>query len=249
MNPTDRVFVEVLIAAPIDTVWKAMRDPQEIARWFGWNYPTLAAEIDMIFIEGFEVDEATHTLKSAHFPDRCVLDAFGDYTIVRMIRSAPATDKTWQGIYDDAVNDWLVFIEQLRFFLTRHKGADRRTLFLNGRVPSPDVAPPIEALGLTRLAVVPTGSRYSVKTAMGDTLEGEVWFRSGNQIGLTVDAWGDGLLIISTRPVTAKSQYGGGKIVITTYGLDQPTQAALQARWSEWWRSRYDVIEIQPAEA
>jgi uncharacterized protein YndB with AHSA1/START domain len=247
MNPTDRVFVELLIAAPIDTVWRALRDPKEIARWFGWEHPGLAEEIEMIF-NGFEATEATHTLQSANYPDRCVLDAFGpDHTIVRLIRSAPTTDKSWQGIYDDAINDWLTFIEQLRFFLTRHQGADRRTLFLNGRAATADVPPLADALGLTRLAIVPIGQRYSVKTAMGDTLEGEVWFRSATQIGLIVDGYGDGLITVTTRPSTAKSPYGGGKIVITTYGLDDARFAGLRTRWSDWLRSRYEVIEIQPA--
>jgi hypothetical protein len=249
INPTDRVFVELLIAAPIETVWHALRDPKEIARWFGWQYPTLVEEIDMIFSD-FEVDEATHTLKSAHFPDRCVLDAFGpDCTIVRMIRSAPSTDKSWQGIYDDALVDWLGFFEQMRFFLIRHHGGvDRRTLYLNGRAATADVPLPAEALGCTRLAMVPIGQRYSVKTAMGDTIEGEVWFRSAHQIGLTVDGYGDGLLLVTTRPRTAKSPHGNGSACITTYGLDDAAFAGLHKRWTDWWRSRYDVIDIHPAE-
>jgi hypothetical protein len=247
MNPTDRVLVELLIAAPIDTVWRALRDPKEIARWFGWQYPGLPEEIDMIF-GGFEVSESTHTLQSQNFPDRYTLEAHGpDYTIVRVIRSAAPTDKSWQGIYDDIFDGWLTFTEQLRFALMRHPGADRRTLFCNGRSATPDVPPPAEALGLTRLAVVPIGQRYMVKTAMGDTLEGEIWFRSANLIGLTVDAYGDGLLIVATRPATAKSPHGGGTVCITTYGFDDAAFAALRGRWSDWWHSRYEVLEIQPA--
>lgn len=250
MKPTDRVLVEMLVAAPIDTVRRALRDPQEIARWFGWECPSLAEEIDMIFSSMGESPEAAETEPASEWPnDHFAVEAFGpDHTIVRVIRSAKVTDKSWKGIYDDTVDGWLTFVEQLRFFLIRHHGADRRTLYLNGSAPTADVPPPAEALGLTRLAIVPIGQRYSVKTPMGDTLEGEVWFRAANLIGLTVDAYGDGLLVVATRPVTAKSPHGGGKVNITTYGLDDATRAGVQARWIAWWRSRYNVIDIQPAE-
>ena len=41
--------------------------------------------------------------------------------------------------------------------------------------------------------------RYTVKTAV-DLLSGEVWFRSNLQLGLTVDEWGDGLLLLAQSP-------------------------------------------------
>lgn len=37
-----------------------------------------------------------------------------------------------------------------------------------------------------------------------------MWFRSAYQLGLTVDGYGDGLLIAIARPKTAKSAHGGG---------------------------------------
>jgi hypothetical protein len=240
----DRVLVELLVAAPIDTVWRALRDPQEIARWFGWVYPGLPGEIEMIFLGDVEASEADHTLQM--FPDRYTLEACGpDCTIVRVIRSAPVTDKSWQGIYDDAVEGWLMFTEQLRFALTRHRGADRRTLFLDGRPTHADTPLP-DAIGLTRLASVPIGQRYHVTTAFGEALAGEIWFRSAHQIGLTVDGYGDGLIIVTTRPATAKSPFGSGTVVITSYGLDDAALTAVHRRWIDWWRGRYEVIDIQP---
>jgi hypothetical protein len=80
---------------------------------------------------------------------------------------------------------------------------------------------------------------------MGDTLEGQIWVRSPYQLGLTVDGYGDGLIIIGTRPTTGKSPHGGGNAVITTYGLDDRTFAALRDRWIAWWGNQYEVIEVQ----
>ena len=241
----DRVLVEILVAAPIETVWKALRDPAEMCRWFGWNYPTMAQDIDMMFFQNTEADEATHTVRdSGGMPDRFELEAQGAQTIVRVIRSAPVTDGSWQGIYDDVNEGWLTFFQQLRFLLERHPGADRRTLYLNGRAASAATPLPAQALGLDVVAIVPVGERYAVETAAGEKLEGTVWYRGPYQLGLTVDGYGDGLLIVCARPRTAKSHHGGGNIVLTTYGLDDAAFDKVLERWKKWWAGTYEVIEM-----
>jgi hypothetical protein len=247
MSHADRVIVELLVAAPIDTVWRALREPDQIQRWFGWEHPGLAGEIAMMF-PSEAASDASYTRQIPGMADRFVLEALGSgHTVVRVIRAAPVTDAGWTGIYDDAIEGWLTFAHQLRFMLERHAtGAARRTLFLNGRAAHADTPLPEEALGLTGIRVVPIGGRYRVTTTMGDTLEGVVWHRSPYQLGLTVDAYGDGLLIVTTRTRTAKSAHGGGNIGINTYALDDQALAALGERWSAWWRDRYEVIQIEP---
>jgi hypothetical protein len=253
MSHADRVIVELLVVAPIDTVWRALREPDQIRRWFGWEHAGLAEEIAMMFPRDAASD-ATYTRQIPGMSDRFVLEALGSgHTVVRVIRAAPVADAGWTGIYDDAIEGWLTFAHQLRFMLERHAtgtgtgtGVTRRTLFLNGRAKQADTPLPEEALGLTSVRVVPIGARYRATTAMGDTLEGFVWHRSPYQVGLTVDAYGDGLLVVTTRTRTAKSAHGGGTIGITTYGLDDQALAALGERWSAWWRDRYEVIQIEP---
>jgi hypothetical protein len=245
MKKSDRVLVEILVAAPIDVVWRALRDPQEIQRWFGWDYEGLADEIKFIFGRA-EATDADYTLSAPGMPDRYVLEPNGSHTIVRLIRSAPVTDQSWNGIYDDIVEGWLTFTQQLRFMLERHAGTDRRSLYLSGRAKAAGVALPAEALGLLSLMSVPVGGRYTITMDVGDGLEGDVWFRSAYQIGLTADGYGDGLIIIGTRPMTNASPHGGGFALITTYGFDTPTFAGMHDRWSAWWHKRYEVLEIQP---
>ena len=243
----DRVLVEILVAAPIETVWKALREPAEMCRWFGWNYPTMPEDIDMMFFQNTEADETNHTIRDkGGMPDWFALEAQGAQTIVRVIRSAPVTDATWQGIYDDVNEGWLTFFQQLKFVLERHPGADRRTVFLNGRAKSAATPQPAEALGLGPVAIVPVGERYAIDTAAGEKLEGTVWYREANQFGLTVDGYGDGLLILNARPRTAKSHHGGGSIIVTTYGLDDGAFGRLADRWKTWWAATYEVIETQP---
>jgi hypothetical protein len=119
-------------------------------------------------------------------------------------------------------------------------------VFLNGRAKAAGTSNPVDALGLAPLWVVPVGQRYEVTTAVGDRLAGRVWYRSANQLGVTVDSFGDGLLIANLRPKTDKSAHGGGTLNLTTYGLDDAAFQALRERWARWWTGTYEVIEIQP---
>ena len=48
MVEPDRVLVEILVAAHIDDVWRALRDPVQITRWFGWDYAGLSEEVQMV---------------------------------------------------------------------------------------------------------------------------------------------------------------------------------------------------------
>jgi hypothetical protein len=55
------------------------------------------------------------------------LEDRGDTTVVRLTRAAPAGQDGWDGVYDEVNEGWLTFFQQLRFYLERHAGQDRRT--------------------------------------------------------------------------------------------------------------------------
>lgn len=239
---TDQVIVEVVVAAPPEAVWRALRDPAEIRRWFGWEYEGLVDEIAAFFVDGATVVEDGRRLSLG---DVFVLEPRGAETVLRLVRSAPAgTD--WEGVYDDIVEGWRSFLHQLRFALERHAGRDRRTLFFSGRSHEGGPRPPA-AIGLSALDSVAPGERYSLRSGAGDTLTGTLWFRSVHQIGVTVDGFGDGLLVVHNRPVTSKSPHGGGMAVLTTYGLDDATFDSLGERWTSWWESTFETPKAPSA--
>lgn len=223
----ERVIVEVTVAAPVDVVWKALRDPAEIRRWHGWEYDGLEAEIDMIFIADVSVSEERRTLDTGEGVFQ--LEPRGAQTIVRVTRAGPARDAGWEEVYDEIDEGWLTFVQQLRFALERHPGEDRRTLFLAGRLRAENGRLPADALGIAPANVGLVGESYEATTAVG-ALAGEVWFRSVHQLGLTVDGFGDGLVIVTEQPA----------LVLTTYGLDDDSFDRLRAHWAEWWSSEYE---------
>jgi uncharacterized protein YndB with AHSA1/START domain len=117
---SDPVIAEVEVAAPAGTVWRALREPAEIRRWFGWDYEGLDEEIRQIFVDGAKADDAGRVLDFGE-GGAIALEERGDRTVVRVTRAAPT------GVYDEINEGWMTFVQQLRFYLERHAGQDRVT--------------------------------------------------------------------------------------------------------------------------
>lgn len=217
--------LEVTIAAPVDEVWRALREPELIRQWHGWEFDGLDAEIDLIFRRDVTESEADHTL-ILQGSDTFSLHSLADgRTLVRMVRAPRGSNPEWDAYYDDISEGWTTFLAQLRFAVERHHGAARRTVFLDGTMGSSRT--PLEELGLA------AESGHYTADLLGEPAAGELWYRSANQAGFTVDCWGDGLLIVAAAPK------GTVMAVLTTYGLDDSTFEALRDRWTEWWHARY----------
>ena len=119
---SDPVVVEVTIAAPVDAVWRALREPAEIRRWFGWQYEGLDEEIRFIFVQEAKADDEAHVLDGGE-GGMIALEERGDGTVVRVTRAGSSEDG-----YDEINEGWITFIQQLRFYLERHPGQERPTV-------------------------------------------------------------------------------------------------------------------------
>ncbi|MEU4834615.1 SRPBCC domain-containing protein [Streptosporangium sp. NPDC023615] len=228
---TDEPFVvDVTIAAPVGEVWDALRDPALIRRWHGWHFDGLDEEIEVIYLKGAVESPGEYRLE-IQGNDLFELTDLGDRTRLRLTRAPRGGDPEWDAYYDDISEGWVTFVHQLAFALGRHPGADRRTVFLSGAATTPL----LEAAGLEAVAGAAPGTPYEVTGPAGEPLRGEVWFRSANQIGLTVEGWGDGLLIAARIPPSPATPDGAAMMVLTTYGLDEAAFADLESRWNAWW--------------
>ena len=233
----DEPLVEVTVSAPADEVWRWLRDPAVIAQWFGWDADTLPAEIEFIFVEHAVASEADRTVSFGDMPDRFELEVRGDTTIVRVVRSAPAADHDWDDVFEDMTQGWIAFFRQLEFALERHAADTRRTLYFSGSPRNAGDPLGVAALGLP--AISAAGERYAVSSSTGETLAGQIWHRGRYQLGVTVDSWGDGLLIVMDRPASDRWPTGGSQAILTTYGLSDEAFSALETRWSTWWNDRF----------
>jgi hypothetical protein len=233
MGEREETIVEISVGAPADTVWQALRDPEQIANWFGWDAETLAEEIQYIFFDHSVTDEAKRTITSEEFPggivDRIEVQAADSGAVVRVVRSGAAPEGGWDAVYDDIIEGWITFFQQLRFLVERHPGGKRRTVFLSGERQSSGPLP-VETLGLSGV------SRLTLP--VGDATD-EAWHRGTHQVGVTVPDWGDGLLVVTDKPAPNGGDYGGGSALLTTFGLGDADFAAIEKRWIGWWAERF----------
>ena len=236
----DRILVELTIAAPSDDVWSAIRNPQKIYHWFGWDAPTLTDEIDFIFAKHVRADEASRILYFEGVPDRFEVESRGDgSSILRVVRAAPAGE-SWDGVYEDMVEGWISFVVQLRLAIEQHDLAPRRTLYFDGRAKAGGSGP-IAALGLAGLRDVPDGAAFVAGLPTGEVVEGTACHRTAWQVGLTVPTWGDGVIIVTDMSVIEVAPHGRGMAILTTYGMSDEAFAELETRWRSWWDAHYDA--------
>lgn len=247
MNDAPEPVVEVTVAASADTVWEALRDPVQIRRWFGWDTAGADEEIALIFLgevpdgidlpeaidTSIEVDDAARSLRTG--PHRIEVSDAGGRAVVRVTRGLAPGDAGWEGFVDmiDQVDEgWISFFQTLAFALARHPGEPRRTTFGMGLLPAeiPDLS---SLLGLDT-AELRTGARYAARLDAAGDLTGEIWFRSAHQVGLTVEGWGDGLLVVAEVP-SGEAGVRPAMAIGSTYGLDDASHDALVARWDAWW--------------
>jgi hypothetical protein len=219
MDEQQKAFgVEVRIDARLQRVWAALTDPDEIRRWHGWDDEGLDDEIRYIY-----VDHAT-----PEAPDRLVLedDAIGApqtielqpdgaATVVRVTRPGPEGEG-----YDIIEEGWRSFFQQMRHYLERHPGEDRRTVFLMGKAVAADLT-----------------------AALGDKLAGRPWFESTFQRGIATDDYGSGLVVLSAQEPLTSDRPGAVHITLTTHGLDDAAFTAAHDDWWTWWSSHVEKPE------
>lgn len=240
----DHVLVDTTIAAPVDALWDALKDPAKIYNWHGWDDPSLKDEIEFIYVQYGNYDDATKVLSFGEYEGvayRFEVTPSGEGSRLRVVGAASA-DMAWDDVYKDVIEGWISFAQQLRFGLERHDIGPRRALYLGGSA-KPGGTAPTEALGLTGLRDLPDGAPFSVDLPTGEHVEGQVWHRSKWQLGLTVPQWGDGLLIVTDKSVTDEAPDGRGMVVLTSYGLSDEEAGELEKRWRTWWDERFPTAQ------
>ena len=224
--------IDVTIAAPLDIVWEALREKHKIRHWHGWDFDGLDAEIDLIYMQA---KEDGHTL-DLQGGDHVELTPDGDGTALRLTRAPRGDDPEWDAYYDDITEGWITFMHQLKFLVERRPTGERRTVFLSGDNPSGrSVA---TDLGLPD---GPAGTPVALNLA-GQDVRGEIFFRTTHQVGVTVDAWGDGLLVVSSVPPGDAKPKGAVMAVLSTFDRPEQEVADLATRWQPWWDQRYGPL-------
>lgn len=183
--------LSLIINAPIDTVWDALRNKEKLLQWHGWDTPSLNDEIENIYFTDVKEDSGDDKKRTlvVNGGDTFIVEAEDDATKLTLVRAGLSGDPEWDTYYDNITEGWVSFVEQLRFMLEHSPKGSRKATFSNLSLSRKDI---LEQLNLTSERV---GTHF--KGQFQDTdIAGSVWFSTPEQLGLIVDEWGPGLLIL-----------------------------------------------------
>ena len=245
-DPSSPPIIEVTVTAPIGDVWRALREPDLLRNWHGWDYEMpdgadgLDAEIQVIYFN----DAITEEPPTRLFLGTDVFDlAETDEGVrVRLTRAPRGGNPDWDAYYDDITEGWTTFLHQLKWAVERHPGQQRVTHFTTGTPHEPGSI--VARLGLAEVADRPVGSGYAARLPMGLDIAGTVFLRTESQLGLTVAAWGDGLLMLADSPPAEHRPEAGSAAILSVYGMSGADLAELRATWDRWWGSRFQEVSL-----
>ncbi|MFG1624850.1 SRPBCC domain-containing protein [Kribbella sp. NPDC049227] len=223
--------IVVTVAAPAEAVWDALRNKDKIRHWHGWEYEGtqggLEEEIDLIYFT--KVDDSQVGTLILGDGDRFVVEPVEGGSRITLTRSPRGANPDWEAYYDDITEGWTTFLNQLKFALEQHPDDERRTLFYVGTGAA-------SLTGELGIDIRPAGTSYELDL-IGEAVKGEVLYTSEHQIGLTVDAWGNGLLVLSYISPGELKPDGSAMAILSLYG--DVDRDALDARWKNWWETHY----------
>lgn len=250
--------MEISINAPVDAVWKALADADELMRWFPLQARVKPGEGGSVFVSwGPDCEgEAPITVWdpprrfqwTEHMPGgeggppvpitvEFQLEGQGGSTVLRLVHSGMGAGDNWDGYFDSISRGWKFELRGLRHYLEQHRGEDRVVTWVRQRTELPKEEAFARIIGeqggvlhgaITGLV---EGDAYRLKPAAG---EGEMMagtVQVNNPPGSfvgTVDGLNRAYLRIELENM------GKGNEVwlwLSTYGVPEARRVAIEAEW------------------
>ena len=254
---TRSVEETIEINAPVEAVWKALNDAEEMTRWF----PLKAGENpdgtvwmawgdDFKFVGRVEASEPLRYLRTVPvFPPgqqpqvkmatEVWLEARAGKTHVRIVQSGFLADASWNEEFDGTSRGWHFQLRGLKLYLERHLGTPRLVAWVR-RFRDVGMEEAWRRL-MTRHALLAEGAldglragdRYRFRTAAGDTFEGAVHaYIADKEFAGTVENWNHAFLRVQLDELPMR-KYRDVNLWLQTYGVPEAEVRALESRWRE----------------
>jgi uncharacterized protein YndB with AHSA1/START domain len=159
-SKTRSVNAEIEIQAPVEAVWKALTDAEELTRWFPLEAGKNSEDVLWMTwreefrwesrIEIFEPPRhfryaTVESLAGEQKPDKdsesnmrqaeptatdFYLEARGGKTVLRLVHSGFSAEAEWDALYDGTQRGWHFQLWSLRHYLENHRGTPRRAAYV-----------------------------------------------------------------------------------------------------------------------
>jgi uncharacterized protein YndB with AHSA1/START domain len=227
------VVKELTIQAPVEAVWKALTDAQELTQWFPLNArvtPGFGGSIWISWGDGAEGEAPITAWEPLrHFqwtesrgPVKIAIDfhlqARDGATVVRLVQSGFGDGPEWDDEFHMVEGGWSYFMAHLQWYLEHHRGIPRDVIGFRDRVAlsRPDA--------FTRL--------LSLTDALATTTI--VMKPATCQAAFVIPSLNDAILFIEIEP-GAEMVRGG--FWLSTYGLAPGPLESLRARYTTLYHS------------
>ncbi len=248
---------QIEINAPVEAVWKALTDAEELTRWFppkarvepGMNGSLLWwwAE-DIQWPSQIEIWEPNKHLRATYTkpPGRDLapsepmvmdfhLESRGRKTVLRIVHSGFSVGADWDKEFDGVGRGWTMEFRSLRHYLENHRGTPRRVawswvpLTVSYSEAWKRLMSPKGLLRQGSLDGLREGDRYALTAATGDQLKGMVLTcHPPNGFSGTVEGMNNALFFILLDKCRGPEAW----VWLGTYGVPQAEVDAFQGRWS-----------------
>ena len=162
---TRSVDAEIEINAPLEAVWKALTDTEELARWFpleagknpdgtlwmAWRNefrwdsrieitapPRHFRYVTVESLAGEQHEGKTSQPNTTQVEPTATdfyLETRGGKTVVRLVHSGFSAAAEWEALYDGTKRGWKFQLWSLQYYLEKHPGTARKPASLNSFSP------------------------------------------------------------------------------------------------------------------
>jgi uncharacterized protein YndB with AHSA1/START domain len=252
------LVVEMEIAAPPETVWRAITEGEGIASWFAFQAETDPRAGGFVFLSWDGQWDARMTIEALE-PLRRLrhtwpvtapggekvqlaveyqLEGRGGKTTLRLVQSGFSADESWDGIVDAHRRGWAVELSSLRHYAEHHAGRRRGLVKVETRVGC-DEKEAWRRLWSQRgwlaggsLTDVAVGDRYEVTTRDGQRLQGRVMFREApTDLAATVDNLDRALLRVSIERWEGQDADLKARLWLFSWTMGDAERDRLQRSW------------------
>ena len=263
MAKTRKIEKKIEIAAPIEAVWKALTDAEELMRWFpldarstpgpkgtiwySWGPPyegesrieiwdpprRLKLAGDWAHAEG---DEARKAHDAEQVAMDFMLESEAGKTVLRLVHSGFNAGAEWDDEFDGTRRGWDQEFLGLKHYLEHHNGRNRKPVWARTTVEMSreEVWKRVMSASALNLDGLEQGASFDRTTSNGERLQGRVFMYNPPEDFCGVfENWNNAFFRLSVEKSSKPRPHAEPHLFLSTYGLMNFQVMSFQTNWTK----------------